>query len=338
MNIPHKSLNHENFMDKLRYVVDATSSKVGGDYFNCLVQTLSETLDAEYVFIGEALDDFKRVRTLSFWTDDHFSPNFEYPIEGTPCETVLSNHVTFYPDGVQQSFPRDDDLVELNVKSYLAIPFFDSEGRANGHVCVMSRRPMQKNIYNEYLLEIISQRLSAEYLREKTEQKLVHLASHDVLTDLPNRVLFWDRLNTAIHRSERNQDKFGLIFLDLDNFKQLNDTYGHLVGDEFLMEIARRLRDFCRETDTLCRFGGDEFIVIAESADNQEDIAQFAYDIHYTLTCEDYTLQDVSIAARVSVGFAVFPDHATDAEQLLKKADMAMYTAKHGHNAVEAAV
>lgn len=324
-------------MEKLRYVVDATSSKIGNDYFNALAQTLSEALDAEFVFVGESLEDFKRVRTLTFWAGDHFGPNIEYDTADTPCELVLSNKITFFSDGVQQRFPKDDELVQLDVKSYLAIPFFDSDGEPFGHVCVMSKKPMKKNIYNEYLLEIISERVSAEYIRQRSEQQLAHMASHDSLTDLPNRLLFWDRLNTAISRSQRNNNKFGLIFIDLDNFKKLNDKHGHQFGDQFLISIAERLKEFCRDTDTLCRYGGDEFIVIAESASSEKHIRQLAHDIHNTLTKDDYLIQDTQVQSQVSIGFAIYPDHASDAEHLLKKADLAMYTAKHAHKDIEIA-
>ncbi len=332
-----QSLNHEKFMDKLRYVVDATSCKVGNDYFKALAETLSKALDAEYVFVSEALEDFKRVRTLAFWNNDHFGDNIEYDTKDTPCEFVLDKKISFYPEGVQQQFPSDDDLVKLGVQSYLAIPFFDADGQPFGHVCAMSKKPMEQNIYNEYLLEIISQRLTAEYIRKRSEQRLAHLANHDFLTQLPNRILFWDRLNTAISRGTRNNNKFGIIFIDLDNFKILNDKFGHQFGDDYLVAIARRLQEFCRRTDTLCRFGGDEFVVIVENANHVNDISGVAYGIHYALTSDDYVIDGTQVIAEVSIGFATFPEHASEAEALLKKADLAMYKAKHNQSHVEIA-
>ena len=337
MNDSEPPSQPQQFLDKLRLVVDNTSSKVGHDYFKSLAQSLSSALGADYVFIGEALEEFKRVRTLAYWSENRFVSNVEYETRETPCGRILNAKITFFPDKLRELFPDDPDLDRLEAESYLAIPFFDQNGQASGHVCVMSKRPMEKDVYNEYLLEIISARLSAEYERNRSEQRLAHMANHDPLTDLPNRILFWDRLNTAIRRSERHNSKFGIIFIDLDNFKPLNDRYGHHLGDEYLKSIAHRMRTFCRGADTVCRYGGDEFTVIVENAHDVNDIACIANGLHDALTSDSYSIDGQQIDASVSIGFSVYPEHATMAEELLKKADLAMYLAKHKGSCVEMA-
>jgi len=338
MNDITDRLNHEHFMEKLRFVVDKTSSKLGNDYFNSLAEALSEALQAEYVFIGEALDRFERVRTLAYWSENHFESSVEYQTRDTPCGRIMDSKITFFPDNLQQRFPDDPLLAELDVKSYLAIPFYDENGDPFGHVCVMSKVPMEENVYNEYLLEIISARLSAEYIRTCSEQRLLHMANHDPLTDLPNRVLFWDRLNSAISRSARQHRKFGIIFIDLDNFKILNDTFGHHLGDEYLKAIATRMQSFCRECDTLCRYGGDEFTVIVENARHPDDISSVATGLHNSLTSRSYSFDGHTFNAEVSIGYAIYPEHGIIADELLKKADQAMYTAKHRRSQIESAL
>ncbi len=169
-------------------------------------------------------------------------------------------------------------------------------------------------------------------LRRETEKLAWHRASHDVLTDLPNRMLFMDRLDSAIERSRRHQRKFGLAYIDIDGFKPVNDTYGHPVGDELLKAIADRLRGLLRTEDTVARLGGDEFAVILESLDEGETAGLrvcevIVHDLRrpYRL---DSALGPVTVTIGASVGLAMFPPHGDNREQLIRAADEAMYAAK----------
>lgn len=185
-------------------------------------------------------------------------------------------------------------------------------------------------------LEQLSQHMRAlereVALRRETEKLAWHRASHDVLTDLPNRMLFMDRLDSAIERSRRHQRKFGLAYIDIDGFKPVNDTHGHPVGDELLKAIADRLRGLLRTEDTVARLGGDEFAVILESLDDGEAAGLrvcevIVHDLRrpYRL---DSALGPVTVTIGASVGLAMFPPHGDNREQLIRAADEAMYAAK----------
>ncbi len=171
--------------------------------------------------------------------------------------------------------------------------------------------------------------------RERIEKQVRHQATHDMLTGLPNRVLFHDRLHTAIQRAQRQQQNFALVLLDIDGFKEVNDQHGHPAGDALLQQIAERLLAQLRESDTVARLGGDEFALILENISESQQALQICQKLcevlgaPYTLAVGEATIE-VQVSA--SIGLARYRDHqrANDDEQLIKTADNAMYEAKRG--------
>jgi diguanylate cyclase (GGDEF)-like protein/PAS domain S-box-containing protein len=163
--------------------------------------------------------------------------------------------------------------------------------------------------------------------RKRAEQKIAHLAHYDYLTDLPNRALFLDVLNHSISLAKRNKRKAAVLFLDLDGFKKINDTLGHDTGDLLLKEVSRRIREAIRNSDTVARVGGDEFILVLDEIDSDEDVAQVANKIIITLS-EPFNLNGQLCHVGGSVGISMFPGDANDPLELVKQADEAMYLAK----------
>jgi diguanylate cyclase (GGDEF)-like protein len=157
--------------------------------------------------------------------------------------------------------------------------------------------------------------------------KMTFQAQHDVLTNLPNRLLLMDRLNQSIKRSERDADNIAVLFIDLDKFKEINDSLGHKVGDEVLIQVAGRLHTCMRETDNVSRFGGDEFIVILDSIKHKDSIDVIIKQILDTLMLPMVVMEH-TLTITLSVGVSIYPNDATDAEQLIRHADNAMYKAK----------
>jgi diguanylate cyclase (GGDEF)-like protein/PAS domain S-box-containing protein len=163
--------------------------------------------------------------------------------------------------------------------------------------------------------------------RKRAEEKIEFHAYHDVLTHLPNRKLFTDRLTHSLSRARRSSKSLAVMFVDLDHFKTINDTLGHEAGDELLLEMAHRLRANVRDDDTVARLGGDEFTIILAELRHPEDAVSVAEKLIKAVV-QPLSIAGTSIEVSASIGIALFPDDGADAESLLRNADSAMYRAK----------
>ena len=157
--------------------------------------------------------------------------------------------------------------------------------------------------------------------------QIEHVAYHDALTGLPNRPLFMDRLIVALSQADRTRQRLAVFFLDLDRFKDINDSLGHSVGDALLKSVAERIRSCVREGDTVARLGGDEFTLLIPRMENVEDVAKVAQKILETLKIPFY-IQERELFVSTSIGISVYPNDGLDPETLLRNADSAMYRAK----------
>lgn len=200
---------------------------------------------------------------------------------------------------------EDEDLaiksVQKGAQDYLI------KGKVNGEILIRSMR---------YAIE-----------RKRAEAHLHFMATHDPLTHLPNRSLFLDRLNHAITLSKRNNLCLAVLFLDLDGFKTVNDTYGHETGDRVLQAIGERFRKHLRACDTVARLSGDEFAFILENIGNGSNAAVVAEKILKNLA-HPFILEGQSIHITTSIGISLYPQDGKDAQELLRRADAAMYKAK----------
>jgi len=164
--------------------------------------------------------------------------------------------------------------------------------------------------------------------RKIAENHLFHLAHHDTLTGLPNRALLADRVRREIARTRRGDRPFALHLIDLDSFKDINDGLGHEIGDQYLVEIGRRLRTLARETDTIARLGGDEFAVLQTQVKHKDDLADMARRMIDVIGAP-WLYLDKKVTSSASIGIAIHPADAADAAELLRYSDLAMYRAKH---------
>jgi len=173
--------------------------------------------------------------------------------------------------------------------------------------------------------------------RKKMEERIHFLAHHDSLTHLPNRELFQDRLTTSISRSKRNhqrasdQWKIAVMMVDLDHFKMVNDTLGHLQGDLLLKAVANRLQNAIRQSDTVARMGGDEFMLIFENVTGQEDAEVLGKKIQ-DIFAPSFLINDLEYHITASIGIGLYPEDGEDFETLIRAADVAMYRAKLERN------
>ena len=162
---------------------------------------------------------------------------------------------------------------------------------------------------------------------EATLTRNAHLARHDALTGLANIALLTERLPKAITRARRHQNCLALLYIDMDHFKGVNDMHGHLVGDELLKSVSARMQACVRGSDTVCRRGGDEFVILLEDIESREHALRAAAKVHAAL-CEPHVIEGIRVDSGASIGLSLFPEDGEDATSLLKRADRHMYRAK----------
>jgi diguanylate cyclase (GGDEF)-like protein/PAS domain S-box-containing protein len=198
------------------------------------------------------------------------------------------------------------------------------------HLC-KDGTPMPVEIHSK-LIELDGRKVYFSVIRDisgrrTAEQRIAQLAHFDVLTGLPNRTLFFDRLDQAVARARRYRQKFALLYLDLDGFKQVNDAYGHQVGDGLLKLVAERLTETARHMDTVARIGGDEFVFILNNIDHAANVAVVAAKVTESLT-QPFIVNGNTCSIGCSIGISIFPDDTDKPETLVKMADDAMYMSK----------
>lgn len=180
---------------------------------------------------------------------------------------------------------------------------------------------------NEQLVITSVQLQTATEELEKSREKMAHLANHDSLTDLPNRAQLSDRMEQAIAWAKRHHEKFAVLFVDLDRFKQVNDTFGHATGDQLLQSVAQRLRSVVRHSDTVSRLGGDEFVLLLSEV-NEEEVTAVKVEKIRQVVVAPYSIAGNDLDIGATIGISIFPDDGNDATMLIRNADAAMYHAK----------
>jgi diguanylate cyclase (GGDEF)-like protein len=224
---------------------------------------------------------------------------------------------------------------DIGVAGFMGMRLVSADGEATAIFCAVDVEPRDwtreeirlfREIAVSALTEVELQRRTAD--AERIEQQLRHDALHDRLTGLPNRAFFVERVRIAVERARRNPDEcFGVLFLDLDNFKAINDSFGHVAGDEMLLEVSRRFTGCLRSLDMLARLGGDEFALLLENIREPSDAARVAERLQASLQAPIRIGEDEAYAS-VSLGIAVFSDADDHPQHLLRSADLALYRAK----------
>lgn len=206
-------------------------------------------------------------------------------------------------------------------------PIRNSRGEVLGVLSLSYRQPRAPDARQLELMEKITHLAGIAVERKQSEQQLAHLAQYDMLTGLPNRMHFNSRLQENLAHARRDGDLMAVLLMDLDRFKNINDTLGHHAGDLLLKEVAQRLTQNVRETDTVARLGGDEFVILQTHLHQPEAAGQLAAKLVEEMA-RPYLLEGKEIHSGASIGIALYPLDTQDGAQLLKQADMAMYKAK----------
>ena len=263
---------------------------------------------------------------------DFYPDAFKSAMDSTLNQVVSEHKVV-----TQEAAVVDIEGNELWFHSTV-VPVFDEEAKLEYLIVVSldttARKAAEHKLeeHSQNLEVLVKQRteaLNREIKERKSiEKKIIHLATHDNLTDLPNRSLLKDRLKHACARARREQTKVAVLFVDLDGFKAINDTLGHTIGDGILKELANRMNSCLRETDTVARFGGDEFVVIMTEVKYDKDVKAMAKNLCRTIR-RAITFENKKIELGASIGIALYPDDGESPEQLISVADDAMYRVKN---------
>ncbi|MFN7086642.1 MAG: putative bifunctional diguanylate cyclase/phosphodiesterase [Burkholderiales bacterium] len=223
---------------------------------------------------------------------------------------------------------------EISVESVFAVQ------QKNVSLWVLDAMPFAFAWWGQYVSSLMAFEASAMVIDQTSEmqaraaafeKQAMRSATHDALTDLPNRVLLYDRLEQGLYAAWNDKRRLAILILDLDRFKEINDTLGHNNGDRVIKQVALRLRDIVREPDTLARLGGDEFAVMLREITAAEDAVAMARRIQEALQAP-FMLEGMKLDIQASMGIACYPEHGADADVLLQRADVAMYVAKKNHS------
>lgn len=244
----------------------------------------------------------------------------------TPCAQVIRTGKTLLlsPESTTLLLSSGNKVP----RSWLGIPL-KSHSHTTG--ALVLRSYSDHTCYTEKEMEVlqfVSTQIAAAIERNQMISRLQYLALYDQLTKLPNRELFYDRIHSAMARARRDQGNFSLLYLDLNKFKAVNDTFGHATGDLLLEQVARRLEHCVRGSDTIARFGGDEFVILLEKIDHPAQSTVVADKIYFSLS-QPFILTEHCVTILPSIGIAHFPQHGDNEKDLLRYADAAMYHNKN---------
>ena len=227
----------------------------------------------------------------------------------------------------QWDIPKLRELLETIIPQKSSFDNFEIENdfaTIGRRIMLLNARQIERGMGKARIILLAIEDITT---RKEMEQEIKRLAYHDPLTNLPNRMLLTDRLNMAKSQSDRNRKKVAIMMLDLDKFKEINDTHGHHIGDMLLRVVAGKLTGILRKEDTVARFGGDEFVLVLPEQKNVQAALRGARKIidasRDTVVIEGHTLIITN-----SIGISIYPDHGDNIDTILKNADSAMYQAK----------
>jgi diguanylate cyclase (GGDEF)-like protein/PAS domain S-box-containing protein len=259
------------------------------------------------------------------------NPKPSQPAAGTLCAEIVRTRqpLLLTPETMASCLEELHVAIGTTPFSWLGVPLKSHNGTIG--VLVLKSYPggVRYSENDQELLQFVSTQIASAIERQQMQIRLTHMAQYDQLTALPNRRLLYDRLKVALSAARRERAQLSVLFIDLDKFKQVNDTLGHSAGDLLLQCVAERLKQCMRESDTVARLGGDEFVVLLPHISSPAQATLVGEKIHKTL-CAPFTINGHILNIVPSIGIAVYPEHGDSGQQLLNHADKAMYAVKNG--------
>ncbi|HEY5604259.1 MAG TPA: diguanylate cyclase [Gammaproteobacteria bacterium] len=289
---------------------------------------IDKLLPAESFYVA-LYDKAYDILSFPYFFDKHaLQPEPQPLVPGTPiAEIIQSGHALLLNSAGNEVAGNTASAIRHDAFDWLGVPLIEEKSVMGALVIQTYSGKRGYTDDDKQLLHFVSTQITAAIRRKQAETELHHRAHHDALTDLPNRVLFNDRFDVALARARRGGEHLALLYLDLDHFKDVNDTFGHEAGDQLLREVAHRLTQSVRESDTVGRIGGDEFTVLLTDIQGPEYTSIIIDRITSAITAP-FELDGQTLTISASIGAAVYPQQGEDKEQLFRQADANMYAVK----------
>jgi len=309
-------------------------SKLGLDLYGVMQLVVDRTLglvdaDGAAIELAEGSDMVYRATSGSAKSFLGLRLDIQHSISGLCVKTgkILESHDTHYDERVNQEACR-----KIGLRSMIVVPLIH-KGLTVGVLKAMSSIPNQFKSSDLELLQLLSELVAASmfYATKYDTDDLFHKATHDSMTNLANHSLFMDRLRNVFAQSLRSGNTAGVLIIDMDGLKIINDTFGHRIGDAVIKEFSRRLKIGARSTDTVARLGGDEFGIILVPLDPQHGVETAEKRINHEIE-KPFVFEDTTYKLAASIGGVKIPDDSKDIEQLLEIADKRMYQIKEMHH------
>jgi diguanylate cyclase (GGDEF)-like protein/PAS domain S-box-containing protein len=315
--------------ETLRAIGRLTKAGARDEGFNVALQAMIDWLALDFVALVEATpeqaNDFQPLVVYH-----RFGPleGGVDPLHGPLLKHVLAGQEILLPANAWRAVPEGAFVRERRFECLVGIPLTGERDVCLGALLLARHDPLAADSAAIGGLRVIAHAITLELELRRAREQGRAIGLKDPLTGLPNRLLFNDRLNSAIHEAHRTSEMFAVVFVDLDRFKNINDSLGHAVGDQVLAAVAKRLRGSVRGSDTVARYAGDEFTLILRHIVQREDVARIAEKIVRAMEVPLQLAGGLELSMTASLGLSFYPDDAIDAERLLKHADVAMYSAK----------
>jgi len=310
-------------------LVATTAESGGGDEgLNRVVKLLSDWLDLDFVMLvsarPEQTEDAQPLLTFHRSALPAEAPD---PLKQATLKRLLDGETVI--EG-SEAFAKIEDkfLGFLRLHAFFGLPLRDERQNTLGAILMARKRAITTDPLVVDTLRVVAARLALDLELRRAREQGRAKGLQDALTGLPNRLLFNDRLETTIKEAHRTGEMFAVLFVDLDRFKNINDSLGHSVGDQVLIAVSKRLRASVRASDTVARYAGDEFTMILRHIVQRDDVMRIAEKIVRVMEVPLTLADGAELHITASIGVSFYPDDATSAERLLKHADVAMYSAK----------
>ena len=326
---------HQEALVALLRMAQGGSHDQADNALRCLVDWLA--LDYA-VFVEAPAEQAPEPQALAVFRrmEDSEGPD---PLREVNLRHVLDGNEILQASGAWRNAGADASVREHRYECVIGLPLYGERQTCLGALMMARRESLVLDAAVIAGVRVVAHSLANELDLRHARAQGRAIGLRDPLTGLPNRLLFNDRLNSAINEAHRTSEMFAVVFVDLDRFKNINDSLGHAVGDQVLAAVAKRLRASVRSSDTVARYAGDEFTLILRHIVQREDVVRIAEKIVRAMEAPLQLAGGLELSMTASLGLSFYPDDATDAERLLKHADVAMYSAKDmGRNNFQAYV